>query len=362
MSRNGSDGVGSWMLQRFVSVAVLLGDLVWAVAVVVALSPLALLPRRAASAVGQAYGLLAFWCWPLGRRTGMINLRRAYGAAMTEPRAWRATREVFGNLGRSIAEGIQFARRFKHGQPGWRGTYVAEDPALEQRLLADPRPKVFVTGHLGSWEVTTMLVGFRAGEKGAVVIRRIDNPFLDAIVRRGRFRGDSQWIDKRGAGGEALRRLRGGESIAILGDETAGYRGVFVDFFGRPASTAKAPALLSLMTGSPVVLGAAVRRSQDDKLVVRLAVFEPARYDGVGPAAVAKLTREIVRTYEQWVRDDPLQWRWIHWRWKHRPGGDEETYSRRDLKACFAANTDDATAPSGIQRDIDANRSAEFLR
>jgi KDO2-lipid IV(A) lauroyltransferase len=304
--------------------------------VMAVLSPLWFLPPRASSRVGRTYGLVAYWFWPLGRRTAMINLRRAYGRSMTLQNARQATRSALGNLGQSIAEGVQFARRYKDQQPGWDAVYRAEDPDLEQRLLADPRPKVFVTGHLGSWEVATMLVGIRAGHKGAAVARRIDNPFLNAIVRRGRLRYESQWIEKKGAGAEALRRLRAGESIALLGDETSGPRGVFVEFFGRAASTSKTPALLSLMTGAPVVLGAAVRRSIDEPLLVRLKAFEPSTYAGLGAAAITRMTGDIVSSYEQWVRDDPRQWRWVHWRWKHRPDGGEETYSRADLAACFA--------------------------
>src|SRR6185369_7838977 len=125
----------------------------------------------------------------------------------------------------------------------------------------------------GSWEVAIGTVARRVGASGAVVIRRIDNPFLNAVVRRLRLNRGSEWIEKRGASAEALRRLRAGESVALLADENGGPRGIFVDFFGRPASTHKTPALLSALTGAPIVAGAAIRRG--DRFFFRLAVVEP---------------------------------------------------------------------------------------
>ena len=77
--------------------------------------------------------------------------------------------EVFGNLGQSIAEGIQFSRRFKKGSCGWEKLCEAENPELEKELLRDPRPKVLVTGHLGSWEVALMMVSLRVGGNGGVI-------------------------------------------------------------------------------------------------------------------------------------------------------------------------------------------------
>ena len=176
-----------------------------------------------------------------------------------------------------------------------------------------------------------MLLALRQGG-GSAIARRVDNPFLDAVVRRLRLQRDSQWIEKRGAVAIARDRLRRGESVALLLDEDGGPRGPFVNFFGRPASTRKTAAVLSLATGAPLVLGAAVRRPGPVPFLVRLAVIEPA---GRGPEAILPLTAELAALYERWVREDPLQWRWVHWRWKHRPDGSLETYTRRDVESSF---------------------------
>jgi KDO2-lipid IV(A) lauroyltransferase len=313
---------------------VLARDLVLAVLAVAVVSPLFVLPWGAAAALGRLYGRVAGLFWGKARRAGMINLRRAYGESMTKDRARRETFAVFAGLGESIADGLQFSRRFPEGRRGWEALYAAEDPALEERLLADPRPKVFVTGHLGSWEVAAMLAKKR-NPKGAVVARRVDNPFLDALVKRLRVSAPEEWIEKKGAAPEALARLERGQSVVMLLDENGGPRGPFVPFFGRPASTRKTAALLSLRTGAPIVVGAAVRRGTA-RYLSRLALLEPGARRANDADAIVELTRAITETWERWVREDPLQWRWIHWRWKSRPDGTEETYRRRDLAEAFS--------------------------
>jgi KDO2-lipid IV(A) lauroyltransferase len=177
-----------------------------------------------------------------------------------------------------------------------------------------------------------MLAGLRAGGRGAVVMRAVDNPFLDAALRAVRLGRAQRWIDKRGAVAAALEELRRGESIALLLDENAGYRGIFVDFFGRPASTSRTAALLALRTGAPIIVGAALRQVGSTQLRFELAQIEPIS-EGSDP--VRALTQSIVNALEDWIRSNPTQWRWMHWRWKTRPGGREETYGRSDLAACF---------------------------
>lgn len=321
------------------SAAALLAPLVLAVHAAVAagallvLSPLWLLPWATSRRLGRLYGLLAFALWPSARRVAAVNLRRAYGPSMTPGRARSLTARSLGSLGEAVAEAAQLFRRHRSGT-SWEELYEAEDPALEARLLADPRPKVVVTGHLGSWEVAAFMLS-RRSPGGAGVFRRIDNPFLDRLVARVRSAASGAAIEKRGAVTEALSRLRQGHGVLLLLDENGGHRGTFVPFFGRDASTRKTAALLSALTGAPIVVAAAVRRPGRSPFLFRLAAVEPPAGRRATPADVRAMTREATAVWERWVRDDPDQWRWVHWRWKTRPDGTEETYGRADVAAAF---------------------------
>lgn len=321
---------------------VLARDLLLALLALPFLLPLRVLPWNAACALGSLYGLAAWVVLGKERRAGLLNLRRAYGPSLSRAEAGRRVRKVFANLGRSLAEGIRFSAFSARSDRSWEALYEAEDPALEARILADPRPKIFVTGHLGSWEVAMQMLDLRLGGRGAAVARRVDNPFVDALARRVR-RGGGEIIEKSGAVAPALAALRAGTSVAVLLDENGGRSGPFPLFFGRPASTRKTPALLSALTGAPIVVGAAVRRG--GRFLFRLALIEPPG-GAPTPRDVLETTGRIVGTWETWVREDPLQWRWIHWRWKTRPGGREETYTTRDVAEAFAADGRAATEVS----------------
>jgi KDO2-lipid IV(A) lauroyltransferase len=306
-------------------------------------SPLWLLPWNAACRLGRVYGYCGFLLWPEARRTGMINLRRAYGSEVSCSKARRWTFQVFGNMGQSLAEGIQFGRRYKDAGNAWEQFCEIEDRALADRLRQDPRPKIFASGHLGSWEAALQLLSLSIQHQGAAVVRRTDNPFLNRVIRRLRLKTHSQWIEKTGAVTECLRRLQGGESVAILFDENGRWHGSCAQFFGRPASTRKTAALLSLITGAPIVLGAMVRRKGSQPYLFKLALIEPSCFER-RPESHRQITQAMLNIFERWVREYPLQWRWIHWRWKNRPDGSEESYSRRDLIECFAPESERALA------------------
>lgn len=302
-----------------------------AIAVAGLVLPLWILPRRVAGWVGRRYGDIACAVYGLGRRTGAINLRRAFGSALTPAQARRMTRRVCESVTQAVAEGVWCLR------PGGAAAFVRagcvteEHPELARRALADPRPKLLVTAHLGSWDLAIIWARMAHG-RGAVVQRAFDNRVLQAALEWARAPlGDT--IPKRGAAGETLNRLRQGQSVAMIVDENAGPRGCFVPFFGRKASAHRTPALLAIHTGCPIVMAVMVRRP-GGRYLCRSAWFEPA--DPAANWTVDTLTAALAGQLEQWVRDDPDQWRWIHWRWKARPDGTEERYDRATLRSCFS--------------------------
>ncbi len=325
------------MARRLLDLVISVRDLLAAVVVAIVLAPIWFLPWRPACWLARRYGFIAFVFWGEERRAGMINLRRSYGVSMSRHEARRSIAIVFSNLARSIAEAMQFVHRFGRGEE-WRTIYRLEDPDLAQRILDDPRPKIFATAHLGSWEVTTLILQ-RALGSGAGIARRIDNRWLDRLVKAVRLDDPSQWIEKRGGAAEALRRLRNGQSVVMLVDENGGWRGPFVEFFGRPASTRKTPALLSLLTGAPIVVGAAIRdeSAPQPAFIFRLAMIDAAAEDLTQPDSLIPLTARIQAILEAWIRETPRQWRWIHWRWRTRSDGSAERYTRRDLDEAFAS-------------------------
>ncbi len=349
------------VLDGLVSIPVRGVELVIALALVVVALPLWLLPWSAAMSLARIYGLVT-WCgWAVGRRVAMINLRRTLGVSRSQAR--RMSREVVCSMLVALAEGLQFSRRWGRHRScawplrdpdNWQDRCRPEDPDLLASILADPRPTIFVSGHLGSWEVGVILFSALFGDRGAVVVRQIDNPFVDALFRRMRHLEAHQWIEKRGGARDALARLRQGHSVALLLDENGGSQGVFVDFFGRPAATHKTAAQLALRTGARVV-AVATRSLGRGRFGLRLC--EIATVPAGAPAVdVRRLTQEITAALEQWIREDPCRWRWVHWRWRWRPEGRDERYGRRELAEAFADR------PAGVRPAMREVSAAAVVR
>ena len=105
----------------------------------------------------------------------------------------------------------------------------------------------------------------------------------------------------------------------MLADQDAGQRGLFVDFFGRPASTHKAIALLAIEHQAPVVVGVARRVGPGFRYEIRCAdVIEPDEFTGTADDA-RLLTQRYTSALEELIRQDPTQYLWLHRRWKHQP-------------------------------------------
>src|SRR5205085_11965591 len=117
-------------------------------------------------------------------------------------------------------------------------------------VLLSGRPVLCVTGHFGNWE----LAGYSLGLVGCpthAIARPLDNPYVDRFLRTFRERTGQKLLAKRGDFDNMEKLLQDGGLLATLADQDAGQRGIFVDFFGRPASTHKAVALMAIRYNVP---------------------------------------------------------------------------------------------------------------
>jgi len=180
---------------------------------------------------------------------------------------------------------------------------------------------IFVTGHFGNWEV----VGYAQAALGfpmVSVARRLDNPHIDRYMLGVREKAGQRIVDKRGATAGAADILDNKGIISFIGDQDAGRKGLFVDFFGRKASTYKAIGLLAMRHEAPVVVGYGRRLDEEYhfELGVQRIVYPHEWSDKDDP--LAYITQEYTSALEEVVRTAPEQYLWLHRRWKHRPKGE----------------------------------------
>ena len=272
------------------------------------------LPRAVVLALGRFLGDLYA---RLDRRhvaVAIDNLRHAF-PEWDDARRLRTARGVYRHFGSVILDLLWMQDRTREEILG-----IVSFAGREHVEAALQPGKGFIcaTGHMGNWEAHAVGHGF-AFATAAVVGRPLDNPALDARLVRLRSSSGNAAISKRRALPDILRFLRANKAVAVLMDQNVQEEdGVFVTFFGRPASTTPVAAAIAAKTGCAIVPGHSVLQPDGRYLVTYEApIFFSHRGDR--KADIARLTQELTLRIEAWVREDPEQWLWIHRRWKTQP-------------------------------------------
>jgi KDO2-lipid IV(A) lauroyltransferase len=160
-----------------------------------------------------------------------------------------------------------------------------------------------------------------------VVVRPMDNPYLDRLIRDYRTMHGNKIVDKADFVRGLLAAMKAGEVVGILMDTNmTPPQGVFVDFFGIPACTASGLARIALRTDAAVVPGFTIWDPALRKYRLR---FDPAVElirTGHLEADIVANTQQFTRIIEDYVRRYPEQWLWVHRRWKTRPEGEKGLY------------------------------------
>jgi len=275
-----------------------------------------LLPYETACQVAAGLAWLAYHVDRRHRLVAAENLRHAFPGRYSEAELDALVRAVYRHFCTLVVDIIRLPRKL---QPNTWRRHVHMDEPHWSRLVLSGRPLLIVTGHFGNWEMGGYAIGL-LGIRSCAVARPLDNPFLDDYLRRFRERTGQKLLAKKGDFDQMEAILAHGGVLATLGDQDAGERGLFVDFFGRPASTHKAIALLALEHKVPaVVVGVAKVGSNPLRYEAIIEdVILPEEHEGK-PDAVRAMTQRFTTALERLVRRHPEQYFWLHRRWKHQP-------------------------------------------
>jgi Kdo2-lipid IVA lauroyltransferase/acyltransferase len=276
------------------------------------------LPR--AIAFGQWIGRFGFW-FPRLQRTGETNLKLAFPDLSAEERN-RLLRGSFENLGRLLAA----FSRFEDKTDSLKEMIECDELARLEAAKQKGQGVILFTGHVGAWELSSFGLSL-FGHPLSFLVRRIDNPGIEEMIDRARTGHGNQSIDKRSAAREMLQILRRKGTLGILVDlNTLDREAIFVDFFGKPAATTFLVAKLALRTGAQVIPVFVPWDKSRKRFVLR--VDEPLSIERTGneDADVRRLTQQYTRVVENYIREYPDQWLWIHRRWKTRPEGEPGIY------------------------------------
>ncbi len=179
---------------------------------------------------------------------------------------------------------------------------------------------LFATAHLGNWELSAYAHALMT-EPMNVVVRPLDNPYLDRFVEERRSASGNRIIGKKDLLRGILKALSANEAVGILIDQNTGLEdGVFVNFFGRQASANAGFVKLAHRTEAAIIPGFALWREDLQKYVLK---FYPI-VEMTGDLTID--AQQLHTLLEGVIREYPDQWLWIHRRWKTRPVGESQIY------------------------------------
>jgi Kdo2-lipid IVA lauroyltransferase/acyltransferase len=283
---------------------------------------LGLLPRWMARALAIVFALGVYTVYGRLRRVGMRNLEMAFPEMAAKQRR-RILRGEFVSLGRQLAEFCLFPSYTRENI----GRVVVYD-GFENYDRARLRGKgvLFLTGHLGAWELSSFFHSLQ-GHPLWIVMRGLDNPFVDRLVQSYRTMHGNRVVDKDDFVRGLLGAMKKGETVGILMDTNmTPPQGVFVDFFGIPACTASGLARIAMRTDAAVVPGFCVWDARLGKYRLKFDPFLELVRTGDEEADILANTALFTAKIEEFVRKYPEQWLWVHRRWKTRPEGEKGLY------------------------------------
>jgi KDO2-lipid IV(A) lauroyltransferase len=250
-----------------------------------------------------------------GRKRALDNLRASF-PEKSEKWIWQTGRRSFEHIV-MLAVDMLFTPRLVR-KYNWRSYSLYKNVERGKWLMQEGHGLLMLTGHYGNFEIMGYLLGL-FGFNVYSIARPLDNKYINTYLYSVRRRVGQEIIDKKGASELMEKIAASGATLCFIADQDAGKKGIFVDFFGRKASTYKSIGLIAIANNVPIGVG--YSRRVDNRFYFEIGInriiFPEEWQDKDDP--LEWITAEYTRAIEEFVREDPSQYWWLHRRWKHRP-------------------------------------------
>ena len=286
------------------------------------LKGLGVLPRPVARSLATGVAQVLYAASPKLRKTAEMNLRIAF-PEWNESRRNAVIHGMVRNLGWMAAEMARFP---KYSKENIEQIVVLD--GNENFVEGQRRGKgvLFLTGHIGAWELSSFAHALY-GYPLHYMARPLDNGKLDDLLNVYRCSSGNRPIFKNESARVMLKILKEAGTIGILADQnTMPEEAVFVDFFGKRASTSTGIARVALHTDAAVVPGYAVWDEGIRKYRLRFELPVELIRTGDVERDVLENTQKFTKVIEDIIRKYPEQWVWVHGRWNTRPEGEPPVY------------------------------------
>jgi len=250
-----------------------------------------------------------------GRKRAMDNLRVSYPEKSQQ---WleKTGQRSFEHIAMLAIDVLFTPRMVKKGN--WRHYSRYKNVERAKWLMKEGNGLLMVTAHYSNFEIMGYLLGLFDFNIYSIA-RPLDNKYINKYLYGVRQRAGQKIIDKKGASQIMDQITAKGATLCFIADQDAGRKGIFVDFFNRKASTYKSIGLLAITNNIPIGIG--YSRRVDNRFFFEIGVnriiFPHEWADKDDP--LKWVTAEYTKAIEEFIRQDPSQYWWLHRRWKHRP-------------------------------------------
>jgi KDO2-lipid IV(A) lauroyltransferase len=278
---------------------------------------LSLIPVGPAVRIGAFLGGLTASLFGSTRRLAVHHLGLAF-PEKSEAERDAIARRMFVHLGMSTME-ITSIRSFNDQLLRYM---TVEGGAILTAALAKGKGVVFVTGHVGNWELMARVVA-RIGAPVSAVAKRGGDARAMRLIEGWRADGavTTLWREDASTARALLKVFKENRVLGLLVDQDTNVQGIWVPFFGRPAWSPRAPADLALRSGAPILVGTSHRPTERPGDGMRFEVveipYDPKPADK--EAEVVRITAACQAALESAIRRHPADWVWMHDRWKTQP-------------------------------------------
>jgi len=268
-----------------------------------------LLPLSTARFLARRLADFVYYVVPIRRKVVIANLTSAFGAEKTPAEIRKIAHGVYTQFAQTMIELVFFP---KIGKNELAKLVKFENIEIIEKLFKDKKGIIFVGSHFCNWEL--MAAATAQHYPLTLVVGQQKNTMVDGLLNSYRLKMGVKIVPLKLSLRGVAKALKSNEFVALVSDQDAHEDGVFVDFFGRPASTPKGAAVFALRFGCPLVMGQIIRTGPTFKVIFEI-VPKP---DDTGDEQenIRQYTAAYTRILENYVRQYPGHWFWMHKRWK----------------------------------------------
>ena len=243
----------------------------------------------------------------------MSNLHLIYGEKLPYSEK-KLVNSIYKNF---IYLWLEFLQNKRLGIENLDTHFTIHNAELIDEKLAEGKGLILISGHYGNFEWIGQYYGLK-GYKISGIAKQQHNKLVNELIVQNRKQFGVGVIYTETATRDGLTALHNNEMIALVADQNARSRGIFVDFLGQPSSTAKGPAVFQMRSGAPMYLIISVRKDYGKFDVFIEPIYEGPAKEPTDPD-ILHITQLHSRAMEKWIKKHPDQWFWMHKRWKTKP-------------------------------------------